>query len=391
MKKLLQLSTLLFLITGCTNVQKLIDRGDYDQAIHKLVSKMAGKKNKKHEDVLALEYAFQKAQDRDIRLERALRNEGEQANWSKIYNVHVKISDRQNLIEPLLPLQTSEAYEASFKFINIDELRKESKKNTADFYYQSALQLIDESRRSGDKKSAKEAYDYLLKIDGLFNQYKDKEQLKKVAYNLGLQHYLVRISNKTRSIIPEHVEREVLSFSLDHLNKNYKSFDVIPEEGTFYDYYIEIDLNQLEFSPEREKTRVYDDQHEEESEETVKDSKGRPVKDSLGKVIKEKVITKYISTVEEVTQLKTVQLGGRIEYINGRSGDVEFSKPLQVEGIFENKFARLIKGDRDHVSDDCRTKLKGRALPFPSNEELLLDASEKMKKLVSKIIDQQEK
>lgn len=391
MKNLLQLSIVFFLVGACTNVQKLIDKGDYDQAIHKLVVKMSGKRNKKSEDILALEYAFQKAQDRDLRLERALRNEGEQANWSKIFNLHNKISDRQNLIEPLVPLTTEDGYVASFNFINIDELRQESKRNTADFYYQSALKLIDESRRSGDKAAAKEAHNYLLKVDGLFSQYKDKEQLKKVAFDLGLQHYLVRMSNKTRSIIPEHIEREVLSFSLDHLNKNYKSFDVIPEQGIYYDYYIEIDLNNLEFSPEREKTRVYEDLYEEEEEEILKDKHGHPLKDSLGKVIKEKIITKYVSSVEEITQLKTVQLSGRIEYINGKTGDIEFSKPLEVEGVFENRFARLIKGDRAHVSQDCKTKLKGRALPFPSNEDLLLDASEKMKKLISKIIDQQEK
>ncbi|HEX5625529.1 MAG TPA: hypothetical protein VFX48_05900, partial [Saprospiraceae bacterium] len=76
----------------------------------------------------------------------------------------------------------------------------------------------------------------------------------------------------------------------------------------------------------------------------------------------------------------------RLEYTNVRSGDLEYSQPIQVEAIFENQTARLIKGDRDRVTDDCRRKLNGKIKPFPSNETLLLDAAEKMKSLVKQII-----
>lgn len=391
MKSLLPFLSLIILFSSCANVNKMIDRGEYDKAINELVQKLEGKKDKKKEYVLALEYAFQKAQEKDLKYEKALKDEAITENWTKIYVIHNNIAARQTKIEPFLPLQSKDGYQATFKFINVEELKKESKKNTADFYYQSAITLIDEARSSLDKEAARKAYDYLLKIDGLFSQYKDKEQLKKIAYSLGLENYLVKITNNTQNIIPQNIENELLRLSVEGLNRKHKNFEVKSNPAVQYDHYIIMDLRQLEFSPERERIRVYDDINEIETEEIIKDKNGKPKRDSLGKELKQKIKTKYIASVEEITQLKSVLLAGRLEYIHALSGEIEFSKPINVEGVFENNLARLIKGDRNYVTNDCRKKLNGRSLPFPTNEELLLDAAEKMKKLVKDIIYEREK
>lgn len=386
MKQIILFSTLFLVLSSCANIDKLIDRGEYDTAIDKLIDKLEGNKNKKKEHVLALEYAFQKAQTRDLNAEKALKDENLQENWAKIYSLHNLISARQNKIEPLLPLESSDGYQATFKFVNIEELKKESKKNTAEFYYQSALILIDEARKSLDKQAARQAYEYLVKIDGILSQYKDKDQLKKIAYSLGLENFLLKINNNTRNIIPENIESELLRISVDGLNTKYKNFDVKANPAVQYDHYIIMNLTQLEFSPERERSRFYDDVNEVESIEVVKDKNGKPKRDSLGKEIKEKVKTKYVASIEEITQSKSVLLGGRLEYIHALSGNVEFSKPINVEGLFENHLARLIRGDQNYVTSECRKKLNGKLVSFPSNEELLLNAAEKMKKLAKDII-----
>jgi hypothetical protein len=386
MKQIIFFTAICFFLSSCVNIDKLIDRGEYDSAIDKLIDKLEGNNKKKKEHVLALEYAFQKAQTRDLNAEKSLRDENLPENWAKIYSIHNSISARQNKIEPFLPLKSTDGYQATFKFVNIEELKKESKKNTAEFYYQSALTLIDEAKKSLDKKAAQKAYEYLVKIDGILNQYKDKEQLKKIAYNLGLENFLLKINNNTKNIIPENIETELLRISVDGLNTKYKNFDVKANPTVQYDRFIIMNLTQLEFSPERERSRVYDDVNEVESTEVVKDRNGKPKRDSLGKEIKEKIKTKYVATIEEITQSKSVLLGGRLEYIHAITGDVEFSKPINVEGLFENHLARLIKGDQNYVTSDCRKKLNGKLVSFPSNEELLLNAAEKMKKLVKDII-----
>ncbi|MBK8954819.1 MAG: hypothetical protein IPM34_04580 [Saprospiraceae bacterium] len=387
MKKLIYAFCLMFIISSCGNVQKMIDRGDYDQAIDYAVNKLSGNKKRDKEMVLALEYAFKKAQEKDLAMERTLKSQDDDEKWSRIYIIHERIENRQRKIEPFVPLEAEDGYRASFHFVNIQELKKESKKNTADFLYQSALLLIDESQRNFDKSAAREAYQQLEQIDPLFGTYKDKEALKKQAKSLGMNHYLVRIKNNTQSIIPEPVEREMLSIGLEKLNSTWKSYDVKSDPSVRYDYYIQLELNHLEFSPEREKSRVYEDVNEIITEEPLKDKFGKVVKDSTGKVVKEKIKTRYVAVVEEITQQKAVQLGGRMLYSNVRSGDIEISKPLEVEGLFENKYVRINKGNIDYVSDECKKSLKGKALPFPTNEELLLSAAEKIKRQLKSHID----
>lgn len=387
MKQILYTCCILILASACGNVQKMIDRGDYDQAIDYSVRKLSGNKKRNKEMVLALEYAFKKAQEKDLDTEVALRGSQDEEKWSRIYALHERIARRQNKLEPFIPLTAEDGYLARFHFVNIEELKKESKKNTADFHYQSALLLIDEAKRNEDKAAAQQAYKQLQEIDPLFSSYKDKEALKKVAVNLGITHYLVKIKNNTLSIIPENVEREMLSIGLEQLNTIWKSYDVKNNPSIRYDYFIQLEFNHLEFSPEREKSRVYDDVNEVITEEPVKDKHGKVLKDSLGRVVKEKIKTRYVATAEETHQQKSVQLGGRMVYIQARTGDVVISKPLEVEGLFENKYVKITKGNVDYVSDECKKSLKGKPLPFPTNEELLLTAAEKLKKQLKSYID----
>lgn len=387
MKKFIYALALLILFSACGNVQKMIDRGDYDQAIDYTVKKLSGKKKRDKEIVLALEYAFKKAQEKDLETERALRASHDDEKWSRIYNVHERIENRQRKIEPFIPLVAEDGYRAGFHFVNIEELKRESKKNTADYLYQSALLLIDEAKRNEDKVAAKEAFKQLQDIDPLFSAYKDKDALKKLAKTLGTTHYLVKLKNKTLTIIPENVEREMLSIGLEALNTTWKSYDVKNNPSVRYDYYIQLELNHLEFSPEREKSRVYEDVNEIITEEPMKDKNGKIIKDSLGRVVKEKIKTRYVATAEETHQQKSVQLGGRMMYVHVRSGDVAISKPLEVEGVFENKYVKITKGNVDFVTDECKRSLKGKHLPFPSNEELLLNAAEKIKRQLKSQID----
>lgn len=387
MKNLVYMISALLLFGSCGNVQKMIDRGDYDQAIDYSIKKLAGKKKRDKEIVLALEYAFKKAQEKDLETERALRASQDDEKWSRIYSIHERIEFRQRKIEPFIPLTAEDGYRAGFHFVNIEELKRESKKNTADFLYQSALLLLDEAKKNEDKVAAREAHKQLLEIDQLFGTYKDKEALKKEAQSLAMTHYLVKIKNNTLSIIPENVEREMLSIGLDALNTKWKSYDVKNNPSVRYDYFIQLELNHLEFTPEREKSRVYEDVNEIISEEPMKDKNGKILKDSLGRVLKEKIKTRYVATAEETHQQKAVQLGGRMMYIHVRSGDIAVSKPLEVEGLFENKYLKITKGNVDYVSDECKKNLKGRPMPFPSNEELLLIAAEKIKRQLKAHID----
>ncbi len=371
---------------SCSSTSKLIEQGNYDKAINQLVEKLAGKKNKKTKDVRNLELAFKKAQDKDLRNEADLKLTKEESSWELIYDIYQNIDRRQDLIQPLLPLVSKEGYQAKFQFVNVAELKKESKDNSIGYFYKSAVQLIEEARKLNNQEAARSAFEFLNKIDLLSSNYKDVRQLKAMAKELGTDYYLVKVLNNTFKIFPANLEENLLMMDVSGLSTNWKQFDTRKQSERNYKYQIVMNLQNLEFSPEKEKSRIIEDEYDETTTEVIKDKKGNPVKDSLGKVMKKEVITHYTSSIEEVSQLKTVTLSGQLEWFNVSTKNIDRSEPLRVEFTFNNTYGRLIKGDRSKVSKQNRQILSGRMLEFPSNERMTLDAGEKIKDIVKDII-----
>lgn len=379
------------LLGSCQSTNELIETGNYDRAIDKLVGKLAGKGKKSRERVVNLEFAFKKAQDRDLGLESTLLEDDDEIKWEKIYSIHNRIEERQRKVEPLIPLVAKDGYQARFQFINTAERKKESKANTASYYYKTAQSLLEEYRQTGHKESARSSYDLLVKIQNLYSNYKDVSLLMKTAKDYGTSHYLVRMVNNTNAVMPLRMEDELLNIAVTDLNRNWKIFDMRSKPGIQYDYHIIMNLTNLDFSPEREKIRIIEDQYEHTEDELITDKKGRPVLDSLGKKQYQKVIIKYPYTIEEIAQSKAAIIGGRLEWINQHTKNIEFSRPLNVEGVFDNRYGRLIKGDRTKMNEEGARLLKGRPLPFPSNEAMVLDAGEKLKHIVKDYIYDRER
>lgn len=391
MRSFIPFLILMLLISACSSAHKLIETGYYDQAIQKLSRKLAGSKNKSREDVVDLEFAFKKAQERDLANEADLLQDDDEMKWEKIYHIHTLIEERQRKVESLVPLVSKDGYKASFQFINTSERKKESKSNSAEYFYKSAVRLLEESKNTNDKSKAREAYDFTIKIQNLYSNYKDVSSIKKQALELGTIYYLVRMLNNTQTIMPIQMENALLSISVSELNKNWKKYDMRPDPNIDYDYHIVMNLTNLDFSPEREKIRMVEDVFETEESELIKDKKGNPILDSLGKKQYEKVKVKYPYAVEEITQLKSAIIGGRLEWIQVDNKNIEFTRPLNVEGIFDNKFGRLVRGYKDKMHEDVQKLLRGRALPFPSNENMILDAGEKLKLIVKDYIYERER
>lgn len=113
--------------------------------------------------------------------------------WEKIYLIHTRIENRQKMIEGLLPLISEDGYRAGFTFINTSERKKESKANTAEYFYKSSQNLLDESKINKDKQAAVEAYALLNKISQLYSNYKDVNAVKKLALELGTKIFWLKL------------------------------------------------------------------------------------------------------------------------------------------------------------------------------------------------------
>jgi hypothetical protein len=375
----------LLIFSACTRPEKFLERGDYAGAITASIKKLSGKKKKKVKHVKALEEAFARATNLDMRSIMVLEKEKRDENWVEINRIHRRIQMRQRMIEPLLPLYASDGYKADFKFVKIEDLELDSKKKAADYYYSEGKRLLSEAER-GDKSAARKAYAHFEDIQHYYTSYLDEDKLKKRAKELGTVYVLFKIENDSRTILPRDFEREIKRISVRDLDSNWKTVHLNPEAKYNYDYTVVLRLTDIAVSPDLVKEREYiDDKTIEEGWEYVLDKNGNVRKDSAGNDIKipKKALIK--ARVFESYQRKEAHVGGRLEFFDNTDREIVHTEQLSVDALFENYAARF-DGDKRALTEDSKRKIGNQPRPFPTSEMLILQAADLLKPIVKEKI-----
>lgn len=378
---LLALLTIGLMTIACTSPQDLLESGNYDDAVQLAVKKLAGKKKKKAKYVQALEAAFAKATEQDLRAAERFKRSGRPENWGRINSIYQKIQQRQARVEPLLPLIDQHGLQANFRFVRVDELEKESREKAAAYHYDYAQKLLAEAR-IGDKFAARRAYKELDKIGRYYSNYKDKLQLKRVARELGTTHILFEMKNQAAVILPYDFEREIKRFGVGDLNRNWKSYHLRKQPGFEYDYQVTMHLTNVAVTPGIVKEREYEDVKEiEDGFDYVLDENGNVMKDTLGNDIKVPRKVFIRARVFETFQNKSAAVSARLDFYDLKANVLLDSKRLAAEAIFEN-YASTYRGDKRALSEDTKKRIGNQPLPFPADGTLLFDAATQLKPLI---------
>ncbi len=381
LKSTLYAAIAILFVSACTNPGKLIERGNYDQAIGLGVKRLSGKKNKKEKYVKAVEEAYQRATSFDIRRAKALEKEGRSENWVEINRVHNKIRRRQELIEPLLPLYSKNGYKANFKFVKIDGLENESKEKAAQFYYTEGKRLLAQAER-GDKDAAREAYRNFESIGLYYDKYRDERNLMKKAQALGTIYVLLKMKNNSNAILPRDFEREIKRLNVRDLESLWRVVHLSPANKQEYDYDVVMSFNLIEVSPETVREREYvDEKTIEDGWQYVLDSNGNVLKDSLGNDVKEPREVRVTADVLETLQTKSAIVSGELQFYDNRSKSLIHREPITAEAVFEN-YAATFKGDKRALSKDSKNKIGNSPIPFPTDEMLVLQAADRLKPVI---------
>ncbi len=117
------------------------------------------------------------------------------------------------------------------------------------------------------------------------------------------------------------------------------------------------------------------------------DRNGNVMKDSLGNDIKVDIIKVVKARVTYTEQVKSVLVGGTVVYRDFERKEVIDRHPLSSEFIFENIFAKY-RGDERALTEEDRRLLRNDFIPFPSNEQMVLDAGTDIKIRLSEILKQ---
>ncbi|WP_222984360.1 hypothetical protein [Flagellimonas meishanensis] len=388
MKKILLFATLVVLAacSGVKKTQEALNSGNYYTAMNKAIKNLADNKTKKgHQDyVLMLEEAFAKNTERELQEIAFLKQDGNPANLEAIYNKYLQLRDIQKRIRPLLPLPIyDEGREARFYFRNYDADILDTKDELSEYLYGNASNLLTTAREKADYRAAYNDLKYLQDINP---GYKDVVGKMNEAYQRGLEYVKVEIGNATQQIIPERLENELLDFNSYGIDNFWMQYHTNPLSEIKYDYAMNVDFMEINISPEQvNETQIIKEKQIKDGYEYLLDEQGNAVKDSLGNRIQVDRFRTVQCNFYRFTQFKSAQIGAKVRFTDLRNGQEINSYPLSSEFVFEHIYANY-QGDRRALDTDLIALLDLRAVPFPSNEQMVYDAGEDLKARLKGII-----
>lgn len=379
--------SILILSSSCVSPAKLASTGRYDEAIDVAVKRLAGKKKKKAKHVLALEKAFNKMTAIELEQIESLKKEGNPENWEKINFLYRRIKDRQTKVEPLRPLIDDTGRTAQLNWQNVSDMETESKRKSAEYLYAHGQELLKKAEANKDRFTAREAYSEFDKINQYYRNFRDKDDLQKKAYDLGVSRVVLKMYNNTRQIIPADFENEILRLAVSDLNSQWVQFSSRRQEGVVYHYDAAVNLTQLALTPEQQNSREYTEEKDiQDGFEYVYDTRGNVKKDSLGNDMKQPRMLRVKANILETRQTKSARISGVLEfYDNITKSGILRDIPLVSDAIFDN-YAATYRGDKRALTPETTKKLGNSPQPFPTNEQLVMQAAQTLKANVKKAI-----
>lgn len=388
MKKITLVLALLIVLSSCgvKQTQNLLSSGNYDEAINNAVSNLRTNKDKKSKQdyVYLLEEAFAKAKERDLNTINLLVKESNPAQIEKLYNLYIQLNDRQEKIKPILPLQLiKEGRTAIFPFENYNEEIVSSKNALSGYLYDNAKALI----RTKIKMNQRKAFDDLTYLNQLNPNYKDIQKLMEEAQFKGTDFVLVSTKNETNMIIPVRLQNDLLDFNTYGLNDKWTVYHSNTQKGIDYDYSMLIRFRGIYISPEQIKEKEFVKERQiKDGQKKLIDANGKVVLDEKGKEIYVDNYKNATVRIFESRQLKSCQVTAKVEYINFKNNELMQSFPLTSEFIFENIYATY-KGDKRASDDNYYSYFDKKAVPFPSNEQMVYDTGEDLKAKIKNILN----
>jgi len=365
--------TTLFLM-GC-GAKKDFVNGNYDAAIRKSVTKLR-KKPTHMKSILVLEDAFRAAQNQDLGSIDLLRKEGAPENWERIFHTYTRIKNRQELVKTLSNIPPS------ISLINVAGELVNAKKKSAEFYYVTGEKLLN----NRDRISAREAYGNFQKVTQFYPNFREVRAKLQESRDMGTTFVLLTMKNQSGMIIPAQFEQDILSLSLNDLNGDWTMFHTQEIKGAPYHYHAKFNIMQLVISPERLKETTYEETTRvKDGWEYVLDANGNVAKDSLGNDIKADKYKKLHCRVIEIAQHKSARVSGNLQVYSLETKQLLKQAPVTSDAIFEHFSAKAV-GDKRALSKKSKKLLRNRPLPFPSDADLILTGSDRLKGILKGIL-----
>ncbi len=370
---------MVLMLVSCASPTKLEEIGDYDEAIERTTARLAGKDRKNEDLVRTLESAFAKATERDLNMIDRMTTAARSEDWSRIFDLYQRMSQRENRVRPLTPLVDRQGYRAHFDFPEINDPMAEAREKAAAYHYDLAQDLMIQARQNRDRIAARRAYDEYARISSYYHSYRDVEQGLREARELGTTYVLLDVENRAPVILPIGFDREVLDLSFGGLNDRWRVFHNRLQGNVDYDYKATLSLFDVQVTPatvresEHQETREIQDGYTYEY-----DARGQVKRDTAGREIRVPKFITVRANVLQTYQQRAARLNARLEFFDYRTRSVVDTRPLGAETFWEN-YAATFRGDERALSNDTRQRIGNRPSNFPDDAWMLLDAARRLR------------
>jgi uncharacterized Zn ribbon protein len=359
-----------------------MDRGDFDAAIYRTVDRLIKKKKVKDEELQRLADAYQLAWDRDKLRIQQLKTGGQASAWVDIFEIYTTLHRRQQLAIKVNPLVFSNGRTHVLPVQPIDAVREEARENAASFFYDEGWQLL----QSPDRNNARLAFDRFQKVLYYYKDFKDVQQLLIQAREKGTAHILLLVDQHPNLFLPRNFAYELLSVDYNDVVRDWIFFYTDPSSRSNYDYTVKLVITESFISPGVIKEHFCDEEKEiEDGWQYVYDSRGNVMKDSLGNDIKVPKFLKVRARVTETQMFRQSAIRGNVEIYDYKRGRLLKSIPAQGESAFNHYFATFV-GDKRALSKESLLKIGNQPLPFPSDAEMILLATNELKRMFGRIL-----
>lgn len=236
----------------------------------------------------------------------------------------------------------------------------ESKYKATAYYYAHAEKLLLESK----PESARQAYDELVRVAAMNGSYRELDKLIRKAILGGATNVLTEMYNKTGKVISNSMLDQLSIIVWDLKKARYGQAKPATVDNS-WPFTFRVILNEMEIGPDQAKDLQYQEERDIYQGETVIDT--------------------IRCLISETRQLKKAFLSGRLEYYDPRLRQVINSVPIKVETVFANDYATL-QGDPNAAGEDTRKLLNSKKAAYPSDEQMILTATEEFVKKAKEII-----
>ncbi|MBL4594210.1 MAG: hypothetical protein JKX68_10400, partial [Flavobacteriales bacterium] len=352
--------------------------GNYDAAIKKSAKKIR-KNPGKFEEVDTFNDAYRMAYERDNTEVNRLKQEGNPANWGKIYYLYVKMNKHQDIAASLPPVGIN--YEER----DFSGELSTAKNNATEYAYAKG----EEHMAKNDRFEARKAYDRYKEAQKFNPNYKDVKEKVVTARLAGKTNVFFRIEDNAQIAVPEAMMEEIQNINVNDLDKKWTNYDSYIDTTILYHYSVILSLKLIDVTPNGVANNSTTESREvEDGFDYVLDANGNVTKDSLGNDVK---IPRYKTIVCKVTrfhQKKTARISGDLEYYDNVTDKLLKKEPITADALFENHYV-LAFGNLEALRPETVKELNTtKPLPFPNDDAMIIQAGEVIKKMTKDIIVQ---